>query len=132
VSGGRFAFGMAAVVAVAVALGIAVLGSPALARARRLDALRTRDLSSLAGLTNQYWIRHQALPPDLETLAREPEEDPFPADPETRAAYAYRITGDRTWELCATFAAADDPDVPPGFWDHGAGEHCFAFEARKE
>jgi hypothetical protein len=124
-----FALGLGGIVVLAVALAVLVLESPAQARARRLDEQRTRDLDRIADLTDSYWTREQEMPPDLETLGRELRVAPFPSDPESRAAYGYRVTGPRSYELCARFALASDPDEPLDVWRHPAGDHCFAFEA---
>ena len=126
-----FAFGMAGIVVLAVALAVVVLDSPAQARGRRLDEQRTRDLDRIADLTDDYWTREQRLPPDLETLSRELRVSRFPADPVSRAAYGYRATGASSYELCASFATESDPDAPPDVWRHPAGDHCFALEAER-
>lgn len=133
----------AAAVAVSVAVvasiigGLFLAGSPHRSRALRFDDRREQDLQGVASAIDSYWSRNQELPEAFEALAG---QRIAPArsvrDPESGALYEYRVTGERTYELCATFALADtEPEVvyrAPGesrtFWSHGAGRECFALE----
>ena len=49
-------------------------------------------------------------------------------DPQTGAKYAYTVTGDKTYELCAGFGLAREMKRDL-FWNHPAGQHCFKFDA---
>jgi hypothetical protein len=54
-------------------------------------------------------------------------------DPDGRA-YEYRVTGGRTYELCATFQR--DSNGQSGtqsghFWTHGPGRQCFQLETKE-
>ncbi len=135
-----FASGVSAVVAVALIAGLVVAGSPGRARARQLDSRRETDLAAIASAIDRYWIWHERLPNSLEELSSERRVSlRSVGDPESSLAYQYRITGDRTYELCATF---DTPEREPGsradalpgneFWRHPAGRHCFQVEVRIE
>jgi hypothetical protein len=126
------------VAAVAVVLGaaVAVLDSPSEARRQRLDAQRVRDLSEIADGVDLYWTREGSLPPDLATLGGWQGFGEVPHDPESEAPYGYRVTGERTFELCAGFASDTVGGEPPmswrsrpGYWHHPAGEHCYQLEA---
>lgn len=128
--------GVVVFVVVVVVAALAVLDSPAEQRHQRLDERRVEDLLSIAAAIDAYWTREGALPPALETLAGWEGIDAPRGDPETGAAYRYRITGARSYELCATFATgARDREPryarPPRttFWRHPAGDHCFQLEA---
>lgn len=131
--------GIVVVVVAAVVAAFFVLESPAEERRRRLDEQRVADLQALANSVDAYWSREDVLPADLGTLDGWEGFDAPRHDPVTDAPYEYRVTGDSTFELCATFAT-DTPDhetrrpVWPHqgrFWHHPAGDHCFELEAEK-
>lgn len=143
-----FAGTVAVAVVAALVAGLVIAGSPLDARARRLDDQRVSDLRSIADAADDYWKQHEALPPDLETLAQERAVRVRSIrDPQTDTPYEYRILGERQYELCATFDLAHpeahprttyrDPDSRWGrwderFWDHGPGRTCFEIEVRKD
>ena len=81
---------------------------------------------------NGYFSRHKALPPDLDTLAKEPGYHISRNDPETGKPYGYLIQGDTSYRLCGDFAgdsASDSPQFIGAYtdvkWAHGAGHQCF-------
>jgi hypothetical protein len=114
---------MIVLVAGAVAAGFYVLGSPAEQRLLRLDERRVADLNQIEAGLRAFWRRTGRLPATIdETMA--------PAvvrDPATGNEYEYRVTAERTVELCATFDRPSEPDsnvrTPP--WRHAAGRQCF-------
>ena len=124
----------------AVVAAIFVLDSPAEMRRQKLDDQRARDLQGLESSIESYWQENGALPPSLEALAHWQHLDAPPTDPASGASYRYRITGDTTYELCATFASdTPDDEARPGhwphygkFWRHPAGEHCFELELGRD
>jgi hypothetical protein len=120
----------AAVVAVAAAVivGIATLDSPGLARSRRIDLQRTRDLYAISNAVHLHWSRHGALPEDLRTLPGLSSEETL--DPVSGRPYDFRVIENDRYELCATFEAESLPgsDNP---WAHGAGRHCFEVWGRE-
>jgi hypothetical protein len=125
-----------AVVAAAVAAAVLVLDSPAEERRRRLDERRVEDLHALADAIDAYWTREESLPRDLDALTGWQGLDTPTTDPVTGDPYRYHATGERSYELCATFeteAPAQDPRWPRRrhgpFWHHPAGDHCFELEA---
>jgi hypothetical protein len=130
-SGGALLVGAAAiVVCAAIIAGIAVLGSPATQRQRRLDAARIADLESIARLVSAFAGLHKALPADIGVLQREPGYRVPPGDPESGKPYQYEVLGTDAYRLCATFATRSSRDEPPydvwgGMWHHGAGRQCF-------
>lgn len=119
-----------AVVLVAV-LGLWMSGTPGDARSEALDMRRAEDLAQIHHAVEAFVTRFGTLPEDLETLRR---ADPAAAvaelrDPVSGEPYAYRVTGERTYELCATFDRASERSRPrfpaQDFWSHPAGPHCF-------
>ena len=127
-----------AVVAASVVGGLVLIGPPREQRIRRLDARRVFDLQGIARALDLYWTRNKALPTDLGTLAKEGGWDVAARDPESGLAYPYRVTGEKSFELCATFGMGlpEQSLVPMesttrvGMWAHGRGAHCFALEAQ--
>jgi hypothetical protein len=115
-----------------VAFGAYVIESPAEARLLRMDARRVEDLRNARGAIDAYWRAHGRLPVSLDTLT--PSGLPLPDfhDPATGLPYAYHITTDSTYEVCAVFVRAYAEDGPAGFreiWSHPAGRHCFDLKA---
>lgn len=129
--------GVVVVVVAVVAAALWVLESPAEVRRQRLDERRVQDLRALADTVDVYWSREGMLPPDLATLTAWQGSGAPPTDPETGAPYRYRVTGDQSFELCATFATATAESERgrntwprhTDFWRHPADEHCFELEA---
>jgi hypothetical protein len=122
------------IVALAVAAGIFVLGSPNEERSRRLDERRVIDLTAIATAADLYWTRHGSLPASLDDLRREPGTGVTLEDPEGGAEYEYRSLDTNTYEVCARFTGSSQPGTVTetgGFWSHGAGRQCFAREARE-
>ncbi|MBM3278198.1 MAG: hypothetical protein FJY95_08955 [Candidatus Handelsmanbacteria bacterium] len=119
--------------AVVLALGgsFLQLDAPAQERVRRLDNRRVEDLRHLAGAVDLYWSRRGTLPGTLEALTEEQGFAPQAADPTTGQPYEYHVLGARAYELCAEFERPSEEGELAGFWSHGAGRHCFQFEAKK-
>jgi type II secretory pathway pseudopilin PulG len=127
-----------AVVAVVLGAALFVLGSPAEERRRRLDERRVAGLQDLARTIDLYRGDEGALPRDLAALAEWRGAGALDGDPVTGEPYRYRVTGDATYELCATFAASSQerPEAryrrsTGAFWRHPAGDHCYELEAKK-
>jgi hypothetical protein len=128
---GDRALALAASAAVLGALvgAFAVLDPPGVQRQRRMDEHRVNDLVKLKAATETYWSQHKKLPPDLESLGREPGLVVPRKDPETGAPYVYEVTGEFSYRLCADFARdSSEQESMLGYatvWVHGAGRHCF-------
>lgn len=122
----------AAVALIAVAISIH-LHPPSEARARRLDQIRMQSLQQTEIALYSYFAAHQALPADLSVLDSEENHhrDVKWHDPETGQPYEYSVTGDKTYQLCATFSMSSDTnDTPIGlFGTHTAGRDCFQMKA---
>jgi hypothetical protein len=134
-----------AVVSLVVIIGLIVgaffiVGSPAKNRARAWDEQRVNDLSSIQSQVVNYWQRKEQLPKTLADLNDPISNSSIPTDPETKAAYEYSVTGEKMFQLCATFAASSVSgektyggpmalNMPsPGAgdnWQHEAGRQCF-------
>ncbi len=130
-------------VATGLGLGFDMAGSPFSARMRRLDDRRVEDLRALHHAVQQMVTKPdintntvtvvRALPKTLDEIAdyentRQSGRKLEVADPETGAKYEYRATGDKTYELSATFDSARERRHEL-FWNHPAGKHAFKFNA---
>ena len=134
--------GVAAGLAVAtLAWGLWAVGSPQGERRRKLDERRLEQLRSIEGAIDRI-VRgphderpaegpapmRRPLPATLEEVRAEALPDrPAITDPATAEPYVYRVTGEATYELCATFDRARDEDDDVR-WNHPAGAHCFAID----
>ena len=126
-----------------VVLGFAMAGSPVTARLRRLDEKRIEDLRAIHRAIQVMATRRtnanavemtRALPKTLGEVAeyqanKEVGHRLDLVDPESGEQYAYAVTGDTTYELCATFELARDKKRDL-FWNHPAGKHCYQFNAQ--
>lgn len=119
------------VVAVSVAAGLFLAGSPSEERERRLDERRVGDLAGIAEAADVFWTRHGRVPATLDELTREPGSSVRGTDPETGAAYELLPGRGASFEVCARFARPSDAArAGDGFWRHGAGRQCFRRDAR--
>ena len=123
-------------VALAVIIGVVVMGSPGEARARRLDERRVADLRQITWATNAYRAGHDRLPGSLQELAQDPQASLHSRDPATGEAYDYQVLGPKTYAVCARFERADPDSSYPEpesrteeAWRHGAGRQCFQRDA---
>lgn len=116
-----------AAVAAAVVFGLASIGSPGAARARRLDAHRLDDLRHVARVVDVHWTRAGDLPASLAELAdlKAAETE----DPVSGLPYGYRVVAASTFELCATFDTAAAGPRRDHIWRHPRGRHCFRLDA---
>lgn len=142
----RPSLGVAGVLLVvgSVALGFAMAGSPFSARLRRLDEKRVDDLRAIHRAIQQMTTKTdkntstvtviRPLPKTLDEVAdyqkkREAGRRLDLADPQTGERYGYTVTGDTTYQLCATFKLARQHKRDL-FWNHPAGRHCYKFDAQ--
>ena len=134
----RLAWIASVVILASIVGGVSIVGTPASQRLVRLDERRVSDLSSIQWQIVNYWQRKGTVPENLNAI-----NDPLsgfnaPMDPETNAPYEYRQTGDRSFELCATFVTSEDENSInaryqsyPGAletndsWAHAEGRQCF-------
>jgi len=115
-----------ALVVAAVGVGVYVVGSPAEERVRRLDDRRSQDLGNIAQQVRMFAEQNKRLPDSLQQVPA--LQDESSRDPVTGRPYGYRITGTDTFEICADFDRASDPErfhFTDNTWTHGAGHTCF-------
>lgn len=136
-------------------VGLFIAGSPGKERERRFDEQRVNNLQRVSSIIDMHNERVGRLPYDLGeiTATRDSVYGTEPmTDPATGEPYDYNVTGEDTYELCATFdQESTGPDgkpvaypriapipsmVPmilapiPKDWRHPAGYHCFSLTAQ--
>lgn len=123
-----------AVVLVSMAAGFALVGSRSDARGRRLDERRVDDLRRLSAAVDLFRTRHGALPGAAADLVRDLGDGVTPSDPLTAKPYSYWVVDADTYDVCAEFHHASEPDGfgggQVGFWSHHAGHQCFELTSR--
>jgi hypothetical protein len=127
---GRFAFFALAGASLAFCLGLGVAGTPAVQRHLEADNRRVQDLraiaTTLSGMTT--------LPQSLQDVSVN-RPSLRVTDPETRSLYQYAAKSLKEYELCATFATADDVfgrGNNSEFWSHPKGRACFNFDITRQ
>ena len=130
---GTWLMGIAGVVVAGVVVAaLVVMDSPSKQRAERLDRIRVENLQLLSRRIDAHADVHDALPGTLDVLDVTGGESI--SDPATGQPYAYEVTGERSYRLCATFeTAVEAPHIgmPPfDEWRHGEGRRCFDREVQ--
>ena len=120
-----------AVVAVAVVVGLMLVGPPGVERDRRLDERRVEDLREIADAIDLHWTRRGSFPQALDALPDTVASDASFSDPASGQSYGYRVLTESTFELCASFGTEELPPSLEVFWSHPAGRHCFDLEVRE-
>lgn len=117
------------VVAATLVAALIAMGPPSRQRDARLDARRVQDLERIGQAVEDHFRSHRALPPDAAALAAMPGWGLSLSDPADGTPYAYAVTGERGYRLCAGFATdtarAADARWGAGGWNHGSGRQCF-------
>jgi hypothetical protein len=133
----RFGAGAAIAVVAAFSIGLGVAGTPAIQRGIEADNRRVQDLRAIAwALHNRHQRPANAaepLPATLDELAGKGIRRNQLTDPQTGAAYEYRVQSGTVYDLCAMFASAGESDqvTPNQFWYHGKGRVCFTLDAAR-
>jgi len=109
-----------------------IVESPRETRSRKLDNAVLDSFNQVDQAVNEYYRENKKMPENLEILRQEyvylSEKDL--KDPETGKAFELRVTGDRSYELCAVFRTANNEDNNSyndwykERWPHIAGEQC--------
>lgn len=121
-----------------------IIGSPKEARFKEYDQRKVNDLQGIQYLIANYWQRKETLPASLADLSDQISGSAAPLDPQTKAAYEYRIIDAKNlkFALCANFnfpgatqqmienqaaipASIPGKSIDSQTWDHGAGRVCF-------
>lgn len=135
-----FAWATAILVIASVALGFFIIGTPTKQRAYRFDEQRIQNLQTIQNEVLNYWQQKQTLPNQLTALEDSISGFKVPVDPDTKAVYEYKITGDLAFDLCADFKTVsnnanniykgDMYAMPNGDfqqnWGHQAERTCFS------
>lgn len=99
-----FAWLTAVVVLASIVGGFLIMGSPATARARKMDDQRITDLQNIQWQVVSYWQQKERMPKALTDLADQLGGWKAPIDPQTSAAYEYVFEKGMSFQLCANFS----------------------------
>ncbi len=123
---------LAAVIAIFIA-SLFFVESPQQARNRKLDNLILDNFDAIASAVENYYEENDQLPPDLETLKNEFSylNEKRLSDPNGQR-FEYKISGPRTYQLCATFRTdnRESDDWRAERWPHGVGYQCLPVKVR--
>jgi len=121
-----FALFASAIVLLSIVSGLLIIDSPWTARKRSLDRARSGDLQWVMNTIRQSHRDNGKLPESLDKLDASGAYA-SKSDPVTDKRYEYTITGQTTFQLCATFDL-ENSDQQAGYGPfvvHGAGRQCF-------
>jgi Domain of unknown function (DUF5671) len=131
-----YGLGALILVLVALVLGYQKIEAPSEVREQALDERQIQDL----GLMQSYILSHYTIASSLPASLGELEmRESLPVPPDMRQPYTYAKKSDTSFELCATFAFASDPNryaypmydmgggivKNPDDWNHEKGTWCF-------
>lgn len=134
-------YGVGTLAFLSVVAGFFVIGTPTDLRMIRYDEQKVSDLQSIQYQVLNYYQQKGVLPESLGALSDPLSSYMTPVDPQTGAAYGYRVTDTLSFELCGTFnrptpdtkgqGAYPSRDVaypsgPLESFEHGVGETCFS------
>lgn len=132
------------IIVLGIVLGFVIVGSPAEQRDYRFDEERVQDLSNIQYGIAEYWSSYGELPEMLDDISGLVYDQDILVDPESQVAYEYTVTGEMTYDICATFSRPSQFDTysdnavrsPYGYynadWTHEAGTQCFTREIDPE
>ncbi|MDA8597047.1 DUF5671 domain-containing protein [Candidatus Pacebacteria bacterium] len=127
-------FGLGAIILVvgSLVLGFMYSQTPSEVREARIDEKQVQDLQTIQWRVEEQYHLEEELPSDLNAAFSDLS---IPTAPAGREPYSYSVTGEDTYELCATFV---EPTVRSDYevarpvimernynWEHGTGEWCF-------
>lgn len=127
----RKGWATAAIVALSVAAivaGLALTGGPGTARKQNRDRDREQDLMALAAFVDCLATEANELPARIEPT-RQCDRRLRMADPQTGAAYRYRVVDPGHYRLCADFELP--PERPDDPWGRDA-QGCIARDFRPD
>lgn len=121
------------VVAISVIGGFMYIETPQEVREIKLDEQQVADLQQIQYRIEEYYRVRDGFPESIDDLYA---GERMPTAPEGRPEYRYILTGENSYQLCATFTheSQDLGRYPtPVFpmeqnnysWDHNEGEKCF-------
>lgn len=127
------------IVITAVVFGFMQINKPSDVREQKIDEQQVNDLRNLQYSIEDHYQRTKSLPDSIEEMYG---GYGGAEAPQGRDAYAYEVTSENSYQLCATFAkpsnTSEQSIAKPAFdsmynpdnynWQHEAGRHCFERE----
>jgi hypothetical protein len=108
-------------------------GSPKAVRSKRNDEARVTSIRAIKSAVDTYYSKNTRLPRSLAEIGDKFRNGGSLVDPETKQSFEYKITGDKSYEVCAVFATSTlgELDTYRKEFEHPAGQHCFEFNTEK-
>lgn len=114
-----------------------IVESPTQTRNRKMDNNNISNLEQIESEINIYYLKNKKLPVNFADIKNNSEylSDSVFKNKLTGQEYEYRVTGEKTFELCTDFLASNKDDKNPESnvwgdkWKHDAGRQCFKKEA---
>ncbi|RJR31330.1 hypothetical protein C4569_02710 [Candidatus Parcubacteria bacterium] len=115
-----------------------IIESPLEARRKAFDRTRVNNLSEIKFTVDDYYREFDKLPQSLKNLQETRGYINF-IDPKSGEEYGYRILGETSYELCATFDGSNRDDKDEKYFYgglnteflHDAGRNCFSRSVSK-
>ncbi len=119
-------YGIIALFVVVVVSTLFSVGSPAKQRLLNQDASRINDLTQINSNINDYFLKNESLPAQLNDLLKSGNYYGVNLkDQVSGKDYEYQIVNKNTYKLCAEFALANKDTTRTNIWEHEAGKTCF-------
>lgn len=109
-------------------------GSPKAVRSKRNDEARVTSIRAIKSAVDVYYNKNTRLPRSLAEIGDDLRYGGSLVDPETKQSFEFKISPDKSYEICATFATntLGELDSYLKEFEHPIGQHCFEFTAGKQ
>ena len=113
--------------------GASLIEGPATMKLKKTDQRRVKDLGAIDTAIVSYFDRQGQLPKSLKGLEVSTSRRLSLLDPETGIPYEYKVTTNKTFELCAAFNLSNQ-GTEHRYWYggkdllHDSGTNCFHME----
>ena len=113
-----------------------IVDSPLESRTRSYDNRRANDLTNIRYAVDGHYWEKSVLPASLEEIKNTSQPGLSVADPKTGAPYEYQVTGENTYQICATFETSNK-NLPEGNREiyasvaYDPGRNCYDYIAQE-
>ena len=125
-------------VAMGIAMGFWLLGSPQLQRKLKADEKRLNNLHKIAEYLHREAVKSRNREENFQLPNALPEKD-YSVDPISGKFYEYKVIDSTNYQLCAEFATDSKQERKKEyssrklteFWHHSQGKNCFKLDAKE-
>lgn len=135
-------YGSLVLVAAALVSSFFFVESPLETRARKEDNAILERFDRIDNAINTYYSEQKKMPAVLEDLLKDKTfyllKNEDITDPLTKAKFNYKVSGEKVYELCASFKTSNKNQTDSRYnylydrWPHDAGYQCLPRKARSE